>query len=95
MMSAVILRVLGVPDEVIVEDFALTRALDVEVLRAKLAAMGITREVNPIMLEARPETMADFLREIDGRYRRVETSLSWSGVTETQLTAVRDNLLDG
>ena len=94
MMSAVLLRVLGVPDEVIIEDFALTRALDIEALRAKLAAMGIEREINPNILEARPETMANFLSEIDGRYWRVETFLSWAGVTESQLEAVRANLLD-
>ncbi len=95
MMSAVILRVLGVPDEVIIEDFALTQALDREELRAKLAAMGIDREIDPNMLEARPETMAMFLSEIDGRYRRVETFLAWAGVSEAQIEAVRNNLLEG
>jgi len=95
MMSAVVLRVLGVPDEVIVEDFALTRALDLTELQAKLRAMGIEREINPSILEARPDTMQMFLSELDGRYRRVETFLAWAGVNEAQLEAVRSNLLEG
>ncbi|MGH2561668.1 MAG: tyrosine-protein phosphatase, partial [Thermomicrobiales bacterium] len=70
MISALILRTLGVDDEQIIADYALTDSYLTEWM-AQARARGETTsfdEVEPEFLSARPESMTAFLAGVDERY---------------------------
>jgi protein-tyrosine phosphatase len=96
MVSAVLLRTLGVPDEQIVEDYALTGPPDLERMRRRLEVMG--REFDPAFdpakLAARPDTMQHFLRAFDEQYGSAQAFLAECGVTERVIEQVREHLLE-
>ncbi len=98
--SALLLRALGVPDETIVEDYALTR----EYLTAwrdlsdeQLAARGeqYGAKLTRAMLDAAPETMASLLRGIDERFGSTEALLALGGGDEALIGRLRERLLEG
>ncbi|HUC36171.1 MAG TPA: tyrosine-protein phosphatase [Acidimicrobiales bacterium] len=97
-LAAVVLGLLGVPDEVIVEDYALSAEAMVamlEWLRTQYAdsAESVDRYA-PAVSSAHPEAMADFLaalRRDHGGFDELAASL---GVSEA-VDRLRDDLLEG
>jgi protein tyrosine/serine phosphatase len=97
MVAAVLLRALGVSDEQVVDDFALTLPITEERFeaRAKVLDWPIDRRgLDPARFQAKHETMACFLEAFDRRYGSVEAYLEAQGVTDETLTRVRDHLLE-
>jgi len=96
MVSALLLRVLGVPDEQIIEDYALTEAPSEERMRARFKALG--RDLRDLpdraTLAAHPETMEHFLAGFDRLHGSVEEFLLSCNVRESILEQVRQNLLE-
>ncbi|MYA18943.1 MAG: tyrosine-protein phosphatase [Chloroflexi bacterium] len=97
--SALLLRTLGVPDETIVEDYALTREYltlwrdlsDEQVVRrGEQWGTELTRE----MLDAAPATMQSLLRGIDDRFGSTEALLALGGVDEPLIARLRERLLE-
>ena len=97
--ATLLLRVLGVPDETIVEDYALTREYlthwrDVtdEELAALSAEQGVAITRN--MLETRPDTMEALLGGIDAYYGCTRELLAVGGIDEALIGRLRERLLE-
>lgn len=75
-LSAVILGLLGVPDDVIVEDYALSAGAMVRVLERLQAEFPDSTEVveryAPVILSVEPASMTGFLRGVHERYGSFE-----------------------
>ena len=96
-ISAVILALLGVADEIIVADYAATREnLDaiVERLTSSDGYQHVWEELPPDTLHANPETMAATLAGVDARYGGMEGYAAEAGVTKVELGALRNRLLE-
>ena len=98
--AALLLRVLGVPDGTIVEDYALTREyvtqwrdLSDEQLAARSEQYGL--KLTRAMLDAAPETMRSLLSGIDARFGSTEALLALGGVDEPLIARLRERLLEG
>jgi len=95
MTAALILHTLGVPDEVIAQDYALTTQYltwtdeQIEAM-SKEYNIAITRE----NLGAAPETILTLLATIEARYGSVAAFLAGCSVSAAQIAALRDNLLE-
>ena len=92
---ALLLRVLEVPDEVIVLDYALTDR-NMERLWARLAANGYARPTGQYpahYLRAERSTMERFLQALDRTFGSAQGYLREAGVTSSQLAAIRQHLL--
>ncbi|MGK5738796.1 tyrosine-protein phosphatase [Micromonospora sp. URMC 103] len=88
------LAVLGVSDDDIAADYALSSAAS-ERFHAWLAASTAeTEEPPPPFLASPAETMRLFLAELREGYGSAEGYLRHAGVTDAQLAALRDHLLD-
>jgi protein tyrosine/serine phosphatase len=96
MVSAVLLRVLGVADEQIIDDYALSGPPDIERLRSRMAALGraFDETIDRKKLAAHADTMHHFLQAFDGRYGSVETFLAGCGVASGVIERVREHLLE-
>ena len=97
MVAAIVLRVLGVPDETIIEDYTLTKPLDQERWEARMRALDSPaerRNFDPALFIAKRETMERFLEAFDSRYPSVEAYLEAQGVTAETLSDVRHLLLE-
>jgi protein-tyrosine phosphatase len=96
MVSAVLLRSLGVSDEQIIDDYALSGPPDAERMRKRMELMGreFDETIDRSKLAAKPDTMLHFLRAFDERYGSVEAFLAACGVTEQVLEQVREHLLE-
>lgn len=95
MITALILRTLGVGDEQIIADYALTDSYLADWM-AQARARGETTpfdEIEPEFLSARPESMAAFLAGIDERHGSTERLLAACGVVPVHLERLRENLL--
>jgi protein-tyrosine phosphatase len=95
MTAALLLHALGVDDEVIAEDYALTAQYlhytDEQLEQmAKEYNITVTRE----QLGADPETILTLLRTLDQRYGSVLAFLARCGVTYTMLGALQEQLLE-
>ena len=96
-LAAVVLGLLGVPDEVIVDDYALSKAAMVRILQQfeeeyPEAADQVARFA-PVILSVEPASMTGFLtavRERHGSFRAFGRSLGRSGAVEK----MRENLLE-
>lgn len=95
-ISAILLGLLGVPDDVIVADYVATREnLDaivdrlsaLEGYRAMLAALP------PDTMHANPETMVEFLERLRAAHRSVEVYARHAGVTADAISRLRGRLL--
>lgn len=98
--AALLLRLLGVPDETIVEDYALTREyvtlwrdLSDEQLAARSEQYGL--QLTRAMLDAVPGTMEALLRGIDERFGSTEALLALGGIGEPLVARLRERLLEG
>jgi protein-tyrosine phosphatase len=96
MVSALVLRALGVSDEQVITDYALTKAPTEEQLIAKFKALGRDpRDMpDPVTLAAHPETMEHFLVEFDRLHGSVEEFLLSCNIPESMLQQVRQNLIE-
>lgn len=93
---ALALDTLGVPDELIVADYALTELSRLSQPKESLeAAFRFVQEqqLPEEVLYARPESMRDFLAGLRERFGSVGDYLRACGVTDETMTAVRTNLL--
>ena len=96
MVSALLLRMLGVSDEQIIEDYALTEAPTEERMIARFKTMGrdLREMPDPSTLKAHPETMEHFLAGFDRLHGSVEEFLLSCNLQESTLEQVRQNLLE-
>jgi protein-tyrosine phosphatase len=96
MVSAVLLRALGVPDDQIIEDYALSGPPNVERMRSRMKALGrvFDEHIDRTKLAAQPDTMLHFLRVFDSRYGSAETFLASCGVSQGVIEQVREHLLE-
>ncbi len=88
-LSALLLAFLGVPDELIVEDYALSAAAMGDLFERIKAdypdAVDAVEQYAPAVLHVVPETMEDFLssmREAHGSYDALAESLGLTGAVE-------------
>jgi protein-tyrosine phosphatase len=95
-LSALVLAFLDVPDETIVEDYALSAAaMDRLLERLKTEYPDSLEEVEkfaPAILHVVPETMEEFLESIRTVYGSYESLAAALGVTEA-IAQLRGNLL--
>jgi protein-tyrosine phosphatase len=96
-LAAVLLGLLGVPDEVIVDDYVLSRAAMVRVLERLQAEFADAAEEvarnAPVILSVEPGSMAGFLRELRSRFGSFDAMAGQLGWTAT-VAALRDLLLE-
>ena len=93
-VCALTLSVLGVPDEDVVADYALSTAASRRFTEWVRATLPDAEEPPPPFLESPAETMELFLAELRTGYGSVEGYLTHAGVTETQVESLRTHLLD-
>jgi protein-tyrosine phosphatase len=96
MVSAILLRALGMSDDQIIEDYAMTVAPSEERFRERFKILG--REGDPLPdregMNAHPETMEHFLAGFDRLHGSVEEFLLSCHVPESSIERVRQNLLE-
>lgn len=96
--AALLLSTLGVPREVVLEDYALSGevpAAGSQSLRQALAGAGVPSEAASVLLESPPGPMARCLLEIDRRYGSTEAYLLGpAGVAPATLSRLRELLTD-
>ena len=97
--AALLLRVLGVPDETIVEDYVLTREyltmwrdLSDEQIAARGERWGL--ELTRAMLDSTPDTMEALLRGVDERFGSTAALLALGGGDSTLIERLRERLLE-
>lgn len=96
-VSAILLGLLGVRDEIIVADYAASQDnLDavIERLLATRSYQDMLRTLPEDTLHARPETMSSLLGRLRERYGSVEGYATESGVPESSLARLRERLLE-
>ncbi|MEV0722747.1 tyrosine-protein phosphatase [Micromonospora purpureochromogenes] len=93
-VCALTLSVLGVSDADIAEDYALSSEASARFSAWLAATAPQTEEPPPPFLASPAEAMALFLTELRQGHGSVEGYLRHAGVTDDQLTALRDHLLD-
>jgi protein-tyrosine phosphatase len=97
MVIALTLAALGVTDEVIAADFAITGELLSgayrEAILARTAARGVPPEMLDGLLSADPELILSFLARVRGSDREVTAFLFRHGMTEDELAQLRTGLL--
>ena len=96
-VSAVLLGIAGVPDEVIATDYAATRdSLDtiVERLMATEGYRSMLSLLPPDTLHAEPETMLDLLRRLREKYGSIRDYALAAGVAPATLDRLQDQMLE-
>ena len=95
-LSALILAFLGVPDETIVDDYALSGPAMVDLLEHLKAeypdAADAVQEHAPAILRVMPESMEAFLSQMRGTYGSYDALAEWLGVVEA-VDSLRRTLL--
>jgi protein tyrosine/serine phosphatase len=93
-VSAIVLRTLGVPDAEIVADYALTdEPMSKIAARLREDKRAQYPDLPPHLLRALPETMIGFLARIDARFGSHERFLADAGISESTVIRVRELLL--
>ena len=97
--AALLLRVLGVPDETIVADYVLTReylTMWRDLSDEQIAAWGERwgLELTRAMIDSTPDTMEALLRGIDERFGSTAALLALGGVDSTLIERLRERLLE-
>jgi hypothetical protein len=96
-ISAVLLGVLGVPDEVIVADYAATKEnLDaiIERLMATRSYESVLSNLPPDTLHAEAETMVAFLERVRAEYGGMPRYAEAAGVPANALEALKNGLVE-
>ena len=95
-VSAILLGVLGVPEDIILADYAATQAnLDaiIERLMATEGYQTMLSALPPDTLHAQPETMLAFLDRMRGSYGSMAEYALSAGVAEEAIGKLRDRLV--
>jgi len=95
-ISALVLSLLGVREDMIVADYAATRdALDriVERLLASDGYQGMFDELPPDTLHADPETMAGFLARVRSEFGSMNDYAREIGITNADVERLRDRMV--
>jgi protein-tyrosine phosphatase len=96
-VSAVILGILEVDDEMIVADYALTQEnLDriIDRLTATPGYRSMLAELPPDTLHARPETMSALLKQLRDKYGSLPAYARAAGVADATIEQLRERLID-
>jgi len=96
-VSAIVLSILGVPDEIIVADYAASREnLDaiIERLLSSKGYRGMLEALPPDTMHADPETMISFLARLTAQYGSMRAYAVDAGVPEEQIEKLRARLLE-
>ncbi|MEU2611190.1 tyrosine-protein phosphatase [Micromonospora sp. NPDC007271] len=93
-VCALTLAVLGVPDDDIVADYALSTEASDRFSAWVAATLPEAEQPSRPYLASPAEAMTLFLTELRAGYGSVEGYLRHAGVTDAQLDALRDHLLD-
>ena len=97
-LSAVVLGMLGVPDEVIVEDYALSRLAMVHILERLRQDYPDARELveryAPVILAVEPAAMAGFIAAVRSEYGSFEALADALGVASEVSAAGRADVLE-
>lgn len=93
---ALLLRTLGVADDVVIADYALTDGYLAEGIERLRAAGGAEQysQVPPALLRAHAETMAGFLATVDQRFGGTDQVLADAGVLPGTQAEIRQHLLE-
>jgi len=97
-ISAIVLGLLGVPDDVIVADYVATQDnLDaiVERLNSLEGYRTMLAELPPDTMHANPETMMEFLARMRSRHGTMERYAREAGLSDDVVARLRARLLDG
>jgi len=97
-ISAIVLGLLGVPDDVIVADYVATQDnLDaiVERLNSLEGYRTMLAELPPDTMHANPETMMEFLERMRSRHGTMERYAREAGLSDDVVARLRARLLDG
>jgi protein-tyrosine phosphatase len=95
-VAAVLLRTLGVPDEEIIADYAVSQVnlrAFLGTLREDLVRRGMAPDAIDYLTSSPPERMRYTLRELDRRWGSTEDYLVWIGIDEDVVERLRLNLL--
>jgi protein-tyrosine phosphatase len=95
-LSAVLLRTLGVDDDTIVDDYAISEtflAPFVEASREAMEQQGFDPQIVLYLCGSPAERMRKMLADLDERWGSVEAYLDWTGMRGETLTALRGKLL--
>ena len=95
-ISSLVLSALGVPEEQIIEDYALTETFmadRLEALRNSPEFKERYKEMNPTWMRAEPATMASTIALIKAEHGSVEQFLLTCDVSQEHINAVREHLL--
>jgi protein-tyrosine phosphatase len=92
---ALVLRLLGIPDELIVADYAITDRNIARLIESRRRAGQPISSVRvpEQFMRAVPETMETFLATIDDTWGSVDSYLDFIAVSPATRTAIRENLL--
>jgi protein-tyrosine phosphatase len=97
-VAGLLLSLLGVPDQVIGEDYALTTHATEALVAALVAenprAAEAIRQIPPAMWESPAEAMVRFLEGIRTEYGSVESYAAKAGVDRESVNRLRDLLLE-
>ncbi len=96
-VAAVLLRVLGVDDEVIIADYAISErylAPFVESTRAMMESEGFDTELVLYLCGSPAERMRKMLADMDARWGSAEAYLEWTGVSPATVAALQSRLLE-
>ena len=98
-LAALVLAALGVPEDVIAADYALSQEAMVRLMAWARDQQGVFgRPRGPIpsaAVEARPETIVSFLRKLRDRSGTEDAFLAELGVTGSAVDRIRSILVDG
>lgn len=91
-VAALLLRVVGVPDDIIIQDYALTAqhlGVYLEEQQAHYRSLGAPQAVIDEILGSPAENIARLLRYLDEKWGSAEAYLQAGGVTESELETFR------
>jgi protein-tyrosine phosphatase len=97
-VAAVLLRTLGVDDETIVSDYAVSEkylASFVEASRSLMEREGFDPQIVLYLCGSPAERMEKMLKDLDARWGSTKRYLDWAGVGEATIASLRSKLLDG
>ncbi len=97
-ISAILLSVLGVPDEIIVADYAASKDNLDSIIDRLMSSEGYQNMLDalpPDTMHAEPDTMIDFLARLTEKYGSVTNYAIDAGVTGAQIDGLKSRLLVG
>ena len=95
-MAALIQRTLGVADDDILEDYAVSEGLlqaAANGVRSRLDALGLSTDAIAYLTSSPPDRMRYTLDELDRRWGSTRAYLRWAGVSEAVEQSMRNNLI--